>query len=121
MLKRLDYAAFVAYLALIFWLSNQPKLPTPNWFEFEDKLHHYVAYFMMTIFAIRAFRHIAPLQKHLIWFGVLFSSLYGISDEIHQIFTPNRSPSVYDWLADTTGALFAAWAWSWLAKKISKA
>ncbi|MCL1879367.1 MAG: VanZ family protein [Actinomycetia bacterium] len=33
------------------------------------------------------------------------ASLYGVSDEIHQLFTPGRSSDPLDWLTDTLGAL----------------
>jgi VanZ family protein len=35
------------------------------------------------------------------------SSLYGISDELHQSFVPGRTPDVHDWIADTWGAAVA--------------
>jgi VanZ family protein len=33
------------------------------------------------------------------------ASLYGLSDEVHQAFVPNRSPSGYDVVLDSAGAL----------------
>ena len=36
--------------------------------------------------------------------AVLLALAYGISDEIHQSFTPGRSPDVMDVVADTIGA-----------------
>jgi VanZ family protein len=48
---------------------------------------------------------------------VLFTALYGLSDEIHQYFVPGRSSEWGDWLADVTGALLAQgfllayWRW----------
>ena len=35
----------------------------------------------------------------------LFSSLYGFSDEVHQYFIPARQADIYDWMADTAGAM----------------
>ena len=37
-------------------------------------------------------------------------TLYGVVDEIHQSFTPGRSSSVFDWLADTAGGFLGACA-----------
>ena len=36
------------------------------------------------------------------------ASLYGISDEIHQIFVPGRTADPIDWLVDTCGAALGA-------------
>jgi VanZ family protein len=45
------------------------------------------------------------------------TSLYGMSDESHQFFTPHRSVDVFDWLADTTGAITAGLLWYIIACK----
>lgn len=36
------------------------------------------------------------------------ASAYGISDELHQSFVPGRDCNVWDWLADTLGAIIGA-------------
>ncbi|MBK7255512.1 MAG: VanZ family protein [Ignavibacteria bacterium] len=45
------------------------------------------------------------LQKFSPEFALLFTSLYGLSDEAHQYFVPNRSCEFYDWIADVAGGL----------------
>ena len=42
--------------------------------------------------------------------AVLLTSLYGIADEIHQMFVPNRAPDPNDVLADAAGGLLGALA-----------
>lgn len=42
------------------------------------------------------------------WASVVCASLYGISDEIHQIFVPGRTADPVDWLVDTCGAALGA-------------
>jgi VanZ family protein len=39
--------------------------------------------------------------------SVTIGSLYGITDEWHQSFTFGRDASVWDWTADTAGAILA--------------
>jgi len=34
-----------------------------------------------------------------------------MSDEFHQSFTPHRSVDVFDWMADTAGAVAAGFLW----------
>jgi VanZ family protein len=42
---------------------------------------------------------------------VLFCLLYGISDEFHQSFIPDRMPSILDLIADTAGAAVVVLIW----------
>ena len=49
------------------------------------------------------------------WGSILIVSVFGASDEWHQSFTPGRSATVADWVADTLGAglaaaVYAGWA-----------
>ena len=49
--------------------------------------------------------------------ALVLSSLYGVSDEFHQIFTPGRSCDPMDWLVDTcAAAIGAAIVWTLLKK-----
>ncbi|MBR4011522.1 MAG: VanZ family protein, partial [Spirochaetaceae bacterium] len=47
-------------------------------------------------------------------------SIYGIIDEIHQSFTPGRSSTISDWIADTLGALFGSFVFYLVVKIINK-
>ena len=52
------------------------------------------------------------------WLPTLIISLWAVTDEIHQSFTPGRDASVFDWLADTTGAFVGAVIFVCLVTKI---
>lgn len=53
--------------------------------------------------------------------ALILSSLYGISDEFHQIFTPGRSCDPMDWLVDTcAAAIGAAIVWTLLKNHSSR-
>lgn len=53
--------------------------------------------------------------------ALILSSLYGISDEFHQIFTPGRSCDPMDWLVDTcAAAIGTAIVWAILKKRNSR-
>lgn len=107
MLKFFDILALLFYCAAIYWFSGQPALPIPMLFEYQDKLHHFTAYFLMGILAWRTIRHFVALPFMLAIVSVVFCSLYGISDEWHQSFVEGRQADVWDWVADTFGAAMA--------------
>ena len=42
---------------------------------------------------------------------VVIASAWGVFDEVHQLYTPNRSCDWRDWIADTVGAFLGALVW----------
>lgn len=42
------------------------------------------------------------------WLAVLIAAAFGVSDEFHQSFVPQRAADVYDVVADTVGATIGA-------------
>ena len=99
----------VAYAGVIFWLSAQthPEEQVPSLFDlFGDKILHAVEYAGLGALCCRGFRWAlpgAPLSRAL-FLGLVAASLYGITDEVHQLFVPFREAGWQDWLADTAGA-----------------
>lgn len=106
--KIFDLTALPAYCGFIFWLSNQASLPVPPLFEFQDKVMHFGAYFVMAALSWRAIRHLGLAESRLALAAWLFCCVYGLSDEWHQSFVPGRSSSGWDWLADSLGAAAAS-------------
>ena len=53
-------------------------------------------------------------------FAVVVSSLYGVSDEVHQSFVPGRTSDVFDLVADVTGALIGALGVAFLRRRLAK-
>ena len=100
--------AVIAYCALLFWMSSGPiPAAAPIAFDGLDKLLHAAAYGLLAAMVfhgmLRSGRPWPP--RALFWVPVLFTALYGASDEFHQYFVPTRSCDALDWLADLTGAL----------------
>ena len=98
------------YCTAIFVLSSAPLPTLPDLgFSFQDKLIHMAAYFLMALLAYRALtwwgRDREWQQGRLLIIAIIFTALYGASDEIHQAFVPGRSSDVIDWVADVIGAL----------------
>lgn len=93
----------ILYCAFIFLLSHEGgdiKLPP---ILFIDKFIHISLYAVLGFLYARAHKW---QWKNGVLPGVLiFTFLYGASDEFHQSFVPNRNPSVHDLLADGIGGI----------------
>lgn len=96
------------YAGLIFYLSAQshPETHVPFVTYFSDKVLHAVEYAVLGALCYRAIRGSGSdsWSRQAIPAAVLLTSLYGLSDEVHQAFVPFRESSWLDWLADTVGA-----------------
>ncbi|MGA2668476.1 MAG: VanZ family protein [Ignavibacteria bacterium] len=100
---------FIFWLAAIFTESSfpadvYPVVPIVN----ADKLVHIGIYGLLAALCYISIIHqnkFPALVKHALLITVLFSSLYGASDEFHQYFVPNRDCDFFDWLSDSAGAV----------------
>ena len=112
----LSWLPAAAAMALIFWLSSLPgdELPLPE-FRFADKLAHFLAYAVLG--ALIGWRHSLRVRlggrpeepRPGAWFpdtaGALAGILFGLSDEVHQLFVPMRLFAWSDFAADGLGVL----------------
>src|SRR5574341_1302942 len=105
----------IAWAVFIFGLSSIEKMPTIKFFISTDKLAHLIVFFVLCFLSWRAFYYqqsFAWLKSQAMLFAFLLTSLYGLSDEFHQRFVPGRTYDLFDFLADSLGALifvFAHW------------
>ncbi|MBS1518468.1 MAG: VanZ family protein [Bacteroidetes bacterium] len=102
------HISLVSFCVLIFAESSIPgnKLPKVD-FEFSDKIVHTIIYFILYILFFYSLKYqtkSVKLQRFSFEFAFLFTVLYGVTDEFHQYFVPNRSCEFYDLLADAAGA-----------------
>lgn len=80
---------------------------------YTDKLIHFVEFGLLcrlTCWSLTAVQ-IGTKKIYKIVLAIGITSLYGILDEFHQSFTPHRSVDVFDWMADTGGAVAAGFLW----------
>lgn len=100
----------VSYAGLIFYLSAQshPDDDLPSLFgAVNDKVLHALEYAGLGGLCYRAFRWgtSGSMAARAVFFSILTASLYGVTDEVHQLFVPFRESSWQDWLADVTGSV----------------
>jgi len=104
-----------AYCLLIFLLSSASHLPDlPR--GFSDKTAHTLAYAGLGFLVARALAGGlgSPFAGWKIFVAVAVSVLYGLSDEVHQLFVPHRRFDLLDLAADGIGASVGAAAlWLW--------
>ncbi len=97
----------ILYSLLIFLISAMSNPPAPSFdLEWGDKINHAGAFGLMMLLAFRGLRWLYPDRRAgaLALAGLLYCVLYGLTDEIHQSFVPNRQCDIFDLLADATGA-----------------
>jgi VanZ family protein len=109
----------LVYAGIIYWESSKDtsyvSLPYHT-----DKLVHFTEFgllCLMTCWSLSLAR-IGTRVIYKIIMAIVLTSLYGISDEFHQSFTPHRSVDVFDWLADTAGAVAAGFFWQKITHKL---
>ncbi len=107
------------YCLLIFMQSSYPSPESvPDW-PYIDKLLHIAVYALLGALLLRAFKtlRIQHNLKLVMILSILFSSLYGISDEIHQHFVPFRNADFMDALADMIGSVGGVYVYQLLSSK----
>lgn len=100
----------VAYVGLIFFLSSLPDLSGPR-FPGADKLAHAIEYGVLGALVVRAGRGFGLAPRRAIVAAILLCAVYGVTDELHQAFTPKRQPDGWDLLADVIGGSLGAMLW----------
>ncbi len=99
------------YCLLIYTLSsNQYPSNIPKLFLM-DKLIHFFAYAFLGLLVIRTLSTIRLKENMtlLIIISIVLSTLYGVSDEIHQYFVPFRCPDIKDIFANLFGSAFGVY------------
>jgi VanZ family protein len=111
----------IGWFVLIILGSSIPGKKIPSIFQLTpDKLIHCVEYFVLGFLLSRWF----ATEMTLPWRKVLplvlaVGALCGMTDELYQNLTPNRTPDFYDWCLDLTGVVLSMLVFSALRKRIS--
>ncbi len=98
----------ILWMALIFISSSIPSyaFPEVGWWGWSKIVH--LIYFGVLCFFLQKLlqeqKKFPLLSKHAIFFAVLLATVYGMTDEIHQLFTAGRHSQATDVLIDLFGA-----------------
>ena len=100
---------FLLWLIIIFVESSFPATEYPTieiWGA--DKIVHIGVYGLLAALCYISLIHSEKfllLTRNALVITIIFCSLYGVTDEFHQYFIPNRDCEFWDWLADFGGIL----------------
>jgi len=109
----------LGYCTFIFIQSCYPTPETLPVFPFGDKVFHGLGYALLGILFYRTFKA-APNRMSVrmaILMAVFASTLYGISDEIHQHFVPARQADLMDGVVDAIGSMIGVVTYHYVLTK----
>jgi VanZ family protein len=98
-------------MGLIWFFSAQPSLDSGlGWIDtLGRKLIHFGEYALLCFLWWRLLRTRMPDRRAAL-VALLVSSLYAVTDELHQSYVDGRYGTPVDWAIDTAGAAAAAFA-----------
>ena len=95
-----------AWMGIIFFLSTLPEWVTPGRYILPDKICHageyFILAFLILFFLLRSTRW---RFSTIFWITLAWVVVYGLSDEIHQLYVPTRQFEVGDLVADACGVI----------------
>jgi VanZ family protein len=97
------------YVAAIFSLSAQSNPPLSNRIGGLDFFLHTVEYGILGLLLSWALVN-SGVTRRLVLYVFLTGLFYGMTDELHQYFVPQRTASLIDLTADGLGALLGSYA-----------
>lgn len=121
--RRIIFAALAALWAVaIFVASSIPSSGLPSGLGFWTSVAHFCEYLVLAVLLTLALQS----DKRALWktalLALVIASLYGASDEFHQLFVSGRNSDPLDWVVDTIGALVGSAATVWVisAQKVKR-
>ena len=96
----------VLWMGVIFFLSTLPESATPGRGILSDKVCHAGEYFILAFLILFALQRTTRASFFTsFWITLVWGIVYGLSDEIHQLYVPTRQFSVGDMAADACGVM----------------
>ena len=110
----------IIWAIVIFSFSSYQTVQASQikWQDFiVKKSFHIIEYAILTTFVYRAMKESGLNRKKAGIYSILFTILYGITDEFHQSFTQGRESKARDVIFDTIGGLLSIYIiWKYLPK-----
>ena len=108
--NKLSWIITTLLAGIIFYISSLSfETTSTGGFGWQTTVYHFYVFFFLTIFLLISLIKGNSKNKNLIFIGIILAILYGISDEIHQIFVPGRVSAISDVLINSIGILLAGY------------
>jgi VanZ family protein len=117
----LSWVPALLAMGTIFYLSSLPgdEIQLPE-FRFSDKAVHFLAYTVLgALIGMRRSWRRDPAAGLPDPIGLAVGILFGVSDEVHQLYVPLRMFSVGDMVADGLGVMAGVWLSRRLARRLA--
>ena len=88
-------------LVIVFWFACVPSPPAAM-VAFNDKIAHFLVFFCLGGSAFFLWSYNTTVYKIL-----FLLALYGATIEVVQYYVPGRTLSLFDWIMDIAGLIFA--------------
>jgi VanZ family protein len=112
----------ILWMGIIFAGSSFELKPGASPFTYADKVAHFFEFGLLGILLFcslkRSFAHLPATV--LILLATALTGMYGLSDEIHQLYVPTREFSGYDIIADVSGGFACTLCWYLFLRKLRK-
>ncbi|MBN2617681.1 MAG: VanZ family protein [Spirochaetales bacterium] len=115
MKKIVRLVPLVLLYIVIFYFSVKKTSDSPSLFPNIDKLQHFIAYFVLG-FTIS----LSILNKHVLYWVLILSLIFGLSLEYIQGLLPYRDMSLADGIANTIGLISGTLFFNLFVKQIYK-
>ena len=92
---------------IIFYISSLTFEPSAGGFSINSYLYHFLAFLFFAGFLLISLLK-GRLNKKLFLIAIIIAVLYGISDEVHQLYVPGRHFAIIDIITNSIGILTAS-------------
>ena len=111
--NKLSWIITIFIAIIIFYVSSLTFAPGPlRGFPWKPIAYHFYAFLFLAAFLLISLNRGKIENKKFIFIAIIIALVYGVSDEIHQLFVPGRACSFSDFLTDSAGVLLATLIYS---------
>ena len=106
----------LSWATAIFYLSSQSRPLGRRWPSLPAALAHVFEFAVLAALLHRALAADPPRRKRAVAPAFVLTALYAASDELHQIFVPERTATPAEYGLDLLGASLGLWVSLWRAR-----
>jgi VanZ family protein len=108
--NKISWIITILIAIVIFYLSSLSfEITQEKGVGFETTIYHFYAFFFLSLFLLISLIKGNKINLNVILIAMILSIVYAISDEIHQLFVPGRTFTIFDILTDSAGILLAGY------------